>query len=180
MFAERGFQAATVEDLCAAAGFSRGAFYSNFGSKDELFLALWDEQADRIVATVAALHAGVIDGSVTAETALDLLTSHELYDRQWFVVNAEFLLHALRTPAVAEQLAAHRVRLRAGIGDVLAAVLAAQGKRLPDGIDLEMGTRMLIAGYEGAQNQTRVEPGAPDPFRATVALLIAGCPPIEA
>src|SRR5690606_7460408 len=40
VFAEVGLEGATVEAVCERAGFTRGAFYSNFESKDELFLAL--------------------------------------------------------------------------------------------------------------------------------------------
>lgn len=40
VFAEVGLDAASVEAVCERAGFTRGAFYSNFASKDELFLEL--------------------------------------------------------------------------------------------------------------------------------------------
>jgi AcrR family transcriptional regulator len=40
IFIKKGFVAASVEDIAEAAGYTRGAFYSNFGSKNELFLEL--------------------------------------------------------------------------------------------------------------------------------------------
>jgi AcrR family transcriptional regulator len=40
IFMKKGFVAASVEDIAAAAGYTRGAFYSNFRSKGELFLEL--------------------------------------------------------------------------------------------------------------------------------------------
>ncbi|WP_168794255.1 TetR/AcrR family transcriptional regulator [Paraburkholderia aromaticivorans] len=40
IFMKKGFVAASVEDIAGAAGYTRGAFYSNFGSKSELFLEL--------------------------------------------------------------------------------------------------------------------------------------------
>ena len=40
-FAEIGFAAASVEDICSRGGFTRGAFYSSFRTKDELFAALF-------------------------------------------------------------------------------------------------------------------------------------------
>src|SRR3954465_3120513 len=43
VFAERGFHRASVDDVARAAGFSIGALYSNFASKDELLLAIFDE-----------------------------------------------------------------------------------------------------------------------------------------
>ena len=45
VFAEQGFGRATVEDVCERAGYTRGAFYSNFASLDELFLALHTDRA---------------------------------------------------------------------------------------------------------------------------------------
>ena len=46
VFAERGVIGSSVEEICEAAGFTRGAFYSNFADKDALVLALI-EQGDR-------------------------------------------------------------------------------------------------------------------------------------
>ncbi|MBV6394007.1 MAG: HTH-type transcriptional regulator BetI [Anaerolineales bacterium] len=42
LFSARGFNAASVDDICAEAGVSKGAFYHHFKSKQELFLALLD------------------------------------------------------------------------------------------------------------------------------------------
>ena len=50
VFAERGFGRATVEEICEHAGFSRGAFYSNFDSLDELFFALYSDRGAAVVA----------------------------------------------------------------------------------------------------------------------------------
>jgi AcrR family transcriptional regulator len=45
VFIRRGFQGASVEEICAEAGFTRGAFYSNFESKEEMFVELLQERA---------------------------------------------------------------------------------------------------------------------------------------
>ena len=47
VFIRRGFQAASIEEITAEAGFTRGAFYSNFDSKEELFVALLHERVYR-------------------------------------------------------------------------------------------------------------------------------------
>jgi len=47
VFAERGFRAATVDQIVAAAELSKGTFYWNFATKEELFLALLEERIDR-------------------------------------------------------------------------------------------------------------------------------------
>jgi AcrR family transcriptional regulator len=70
IFTKKGFENASVEDISAAAGYTRGAFYSNFGGKTELFIELLRRshagvklEFDRIfeiAPDVAALEAGII------------------------------------------------------------------------------------------------------------------------
>ena len=52
VFVRRGFQASSVEEISAEAGYTRGAFYSNFESKEQLFIELLHER-------VYALHRDV-------------------------------------------------------------------------------------------------------------------------
>src|SRR2546422_266500 len=47
VFAERGFRHASVDEVARRAGYSKGAVYWHFASKDELFLALLEERVDR-------------------------------------------------------------------------------------------------------------------------------------
>ena len=54
-FAAKGYEAASVDDICAAADVSKGAFYHHFESKQGLFLALlngWLQQIDRGIAAL--------------------------------------------------------------------------------------------------------------------------------
>ena len=52
VFAEKALRRVTVDDLVGSAGFTRGAFYSNFASIDELFFEVYAEQADLMLAAV--------------------------------------------------------------------------------------------------------------------------------
>ncbi|QLQ17106.1 MAG: helix-turn-helix transcriptional regulator [Micropruina sp.] len=55
LFAEKGVLAASVEEICEQAGFTRGAFYSNFESKDDLCVAVMHRQGqDSLRATQEA------------------------------------------------------------------------------------------------------------------------------
>src|SRR4249920_2070038 len=57
VFAEEGLDAASVEAICERAGFTRGAFYSNFETKDELFLELAGTVArERVAAVRSRVH----------------------------------------------------------------------------------------------------------------------------
>src|SRR3954465_8549440 len=46
---EQGIGGASIEDIAAAAGFTRGAFYSNFKSKDELIIAMMEEHVEQSI-----------------------------------------------------------------------------------------------------------------------------------
>ena len=54
-FAVRGLDATSVEQLCEAAGFSRGAFYSNFATKDDLCIAIMEHHRDLVLGGLAAV-----------------------------------------------------------------------------------------------------------------------------
>jgi AcrR family transcriptional regulator len=58
VFASKGFAGASVEEIAEAAGFSIGAVYSNFGSKEELFLELSQAYRSDLIAEAAALVRG--------------------------------------------------------------------------------------------------------------------------
>src|ERR1700729_819901 len=49
VFEEQGIGGASIEAITAAAGFSRGAFYSNFDSKDELIIAMMEDHVEQSI-----------------------------------------------------------------------------------------------------------------------------------
>lgn len=49
VFEEQGISAASIEAIAAAAGFTRGAFYSNFASKDELIVAMLEDHVEQTI-----------------------------------------------------------------------------------------------------------------------------------
>ena len=62
VFVEKGIDGATVDDLVKAAGFTRGAFYSSFSSKEEVFIALFDEVTAELMAIAnSSLESAVAD-----------------------------------------------------------------------------------------------------------------------
>lgn len=60
VFAERGVIGASVEGICEHAGFTRGAFYSNFADKDELVLGILRHEAEHDYATVEQVVSALI------------------------------------------------------------------------------------------------------------------------
>src|SRR3954464_9745233 len=68
VFARRGCHVATLEEVAAEAGFTKGAVYSNFDSKEGLFLALVDQEiAKRITEIGAVVEAGASTGDIAGE-----------------------------------------------------------------------------------------------------------------
>ncbi|MEU9640169.1 TetR/AcrR family transcriptional regulator [Streptomyces tendae] len=151
VFAAKGFGRVSIEEVCEAAGYSRGAFYSNFGSLDELFFALYEQRADLIAEQVsAALAADGPDLDVPA--AVERVSEVLLLDRDWLLVKTDFLVHAARDPEVARTLLEHRARLRRAIADRLA---RARGHTALPAVlgDAEEAAHAVVAAYDGVTTQ---------------------------
>ena len=149
VFADKGFGRTRIEDVCTAAGYTRGAFYSQFDSLDELFFSLYDERALLITDQVGDALADV-DGPDTIEAALDRVAATLLLDRDWLLIKTDFLMHAARNPIVAQRLLHHRGQLRAAIEQRLAATAAAPPSRLGT---VAEAARAVVAAYDGVTVQ---------------------------
>ncbi|MFE1590353.1 TetR/AcrR family transcriptional regulator [Streptomyces sp. NPDC058737] len=151
VFAAKGFGRVSIEEVCEAAGYSRGAFYSNFDSLDELFFALYEQRADLIAEQVADALAS--DGpGLDVPAAVDRVTEVLLLDRDWLLVKTDFLVHAARDPGVARTLLEHRARLRRAIADRLA---RARGHTALPAVlgDVEGAAHAVVAAYDGVTTQ---------------------------
>lgn len=160
VFAAKGFGAARIDDVCAEAGYTRGAFYSNFDSLDELFYALYDERAAIIanqVARALTTDEPISDGpdappALPIGAIIERTAATLLLDREWLLVKTDFLLYAARHPAVASRLADHRAELRAAIEARLAAI--ENRFTLPPAIaDIPAAARAVVAAYDGVTVQ---------------------------
>ncbi|GHB13784.1 TetR/AcrR family transcriptional regulator [Streptomyces chryseus] len=156
VFAESGFEGARIEDICRRAGYTRGAFYSNFRTKDELFFALFDAHADRELGRIARTAAEIGDDELTVGRIAELLAYVDPDERTWFLVTTEFTLYAIRDPAAARLLADHDARLRAEAVRLLRDLFERAGLRPT--VDLDDLVRVLVAMREGALGQSYVEP----------------------
>jgi AcrR family transcriptional regulator len=151
VFAAKGFGRVSIEEVCEAAGYSRGAFYSNFATLDELFFALYRQRADLIAEQVAGALA--VDGAdLDVPASVDRVTEVLLLDVDWLLVKTDFLVHAARDPAVAQTLLEHRERLRRAVADRLAR--AAGHPALPAVLgDADGAAHAVVAAYDGVTVQ---------------------------
>ena len=111
IFVRDGFEAARIEDIAAAAGHTRGAFYANFEAKEDLFLALLEQQS---VKRVGELHKLLesCDGPEAALKALRARYVKRADDLRWVILSLEFKLFALRHKKLHAKLAAAHRRIR--------------------------------------------------------------------
>lgn len=155
VFAEEGLQGASVESICSRAGFTRGAFYSNFASKEELFVALFEreftrraqelrERADEFGSRLHAQGACIAPPQAAQLIAEFFISSRDI--SAWFVLETEFLLLALRDPEIAPAFRRIVDRLYLDTGSAIEGVLAAAGRRFT--LPPERATVLLSNVYQ--------------------------------
>jgi len=157
VFADKGFGHARIEDVCAEAGYTRGAFYSQFASLEELFFTLYDERATLIADQLATAMTALPEPADWTGT-LDRISQTLLLDRDWLLVKTDFLMHAARHPAVAERLAAHRDQLRAAVEQRLA---ASDNDIHPALGSVADTARAVVAAYDGVATQLILDGNLP-------------------
>ncbi|MBP3083467.1 TetR/AcrR family transcriptional regulator [Mycolicibacterium fortuitum] len=158
VFAAEGFAGATIDAIGHAAGFTKGAVYSNFESKDELFLALLDRQFESRGALIAtALDSGQGDTAAIA-AALSRSTLDSIHDQnEYQIVLIEYWLRAVRDPELRERLVARR---RAAADQALRIVEQA-GTSLP-GKQLAALAQLVVTIISGIATEEVLQPGTVD------------------
>ncbi|MEO7448570.1 MAG: helix-turn-helix domain-containing protein [Humibacillus sp.] len=158
VFSERGFHGASVEDICERAGFTRGAFYSNFASKDELVLALSTRQMEAVVERItAAARTEESPEAVLAAVLAALADEPDRHERS-LLLTTEFTLHAIRDPEARSAWAAQQRGVRAAVVAAVDDALAARGLTLS--VSTDQLVRVTMALSQATATQRLVEPGA--------------------
>ncbi|EOM77036.1 TetR/AcrR family transcriptional regulator [Rhodococcus rhodnii] len=165
VFAERGFGHSTVEQVCERAGFTRGAFYSNFSSLDELFFAMWEQQSTTLMADLERTAAEVVPRLGSASDPIPAIVDAVLgavsLDSRWFRVDSEFTAHALRDPDLLAALSLREDVIARTIARILTSVAEAMNATI-DG-DPALFARALVAVHDGTRVQCVVHPATDRP-----------------
>ncbi|MFE5730490.1 TetR/AcrR family transcriptional regulator [Streptomyces sp. NPDC056528] len=157
-FAQHGFHGVSIGELCARAGYTTGAFYSNYASKDELFLALFTRHSEAVLKQLGeAVDQALASGDPLA-TFIELASVVDEETQTWFLISTEFTLYAIRNPEVAEVLARHDAAIRSGIAELITPLLATASPSGVAAADLDMLLRFVVAVREGGLAQSLVEP----------------------
>ena len=172
-FAERGFGAATMDEIAERAGLTKGALYYRYKSKEDLFLALLDE---RCAAYVAALdHTLANEASAGAGWAAfsDQFLAI-LREGSWPRLYFEYVSYASRNPHARRQLVKRTRELRSAFERVIERQAAETGTDLPvPAADIALAITALGNGI--ALERLADPRGVPDRVVAELpALIIAG------
>ena len=161
VFAERGFHGATLDEVAAVAGFTKGAVYSNFKNKDDLFIALLES---RYQSGMASLRAH-LETAETPHQASDFLGRiadelDEAWAESWGALYQEFLVYAMRNPDARRKLA----ELERADVDALAAVIAAERDKhgIKDAHSVEHAARFVAASMRGLITMRLIDSTAVD------------------
>jgi AcrR family transcriptional regulator len=168
LFVRHGFGGTSLRDIAEEAGYSQGAFYSNFPCKEAVLLdilkrhlALEEKQLDAIVG----------NGEHGAEQVLAALGKwFEKFetDRDWSILTVELQLHALRSPTFAESYSRFWLEHEQRVADLVSQTFARCGKVVP------VDPAQLAAGLMALSNGLAVQESAKCPPRiaATISLFL--------
>ena len=165
-FVSQGFHASSVDQVAERAGYTKGAVYSNFASKEDLFFAVYERRVEQVLEEVVP---GLRQAG--AERAFDWLATGTIERRDrddgWLAVFFEFWAHVLRHPELRERFAAIHARflepLAEGVrqlaqdrglalpGDVTASQVVLAWNAMEIGLGLERLTQPQALDGEGAR-----------------------------
>ena len=126
VFARRGLQQASIDEVAEDAGFTKGAFYANFKSKEELFLAMLDERFTKRIEDIERVIASEGSTAEKARQAGDNFVQMLSADREWERLFFEFSAYAARDEDFREELVTRYRAMR----DRVAAALKAHAEDL--------------------------------------------------
>lgn len=175
IFSQRGFDAASVDEIAEEAGFSKGAVYSNFASKEELFMTLLDQHLAAEFQSIASRFTEQGQQDENARTQINQsFPAHLEEQRTWNLLSIEFFLYALRHPKIQQQLAERYRMARAELTRLLQKTFEDQHQQ-QHALPAEYISWVLLGLGTGLSLQAYVEPGAmpADLYSKVVGQLLA-------
>ena len=172
VFAQHGFCDASIDEVAERAGYSKGAVYWHFASKEDLFLALVEEHVDRPTREMISLLESAPAERDMAPEASGRFAQLLADQREWLLLDNEYWSRAVRHPDIRRRYAKRRRELRAA----LARALATRAETLGAGhigIESERVATAIMALSIGLAQQALVDPRAvPDDLLGETIVLI--------
>jgi AcrR family transcriptional regulator len=118
-FCRKGLEGASVDEVAQEAGYTKGAFYANFKSKEELFLVMLDERFSEQLDRLESLLGGQAEdpGEEARHAAEEFIRSFRGED-EWRRLYFEFVAYALRNEEFRQELATRHRALRARLAEI--------------------------------------------------------------
>jgi AcrR family transcriptional regulator len=173
VFLERGYHAATLDQIAEAAGFSKGVVYSQFAGKGDLFLALLESRiAERAQENARLVEQALAAGRTGAEGITALLEragEAATTEPAWGLLVLEFRIHAARDAGLNRRYAEAHGRTVAAAGSLVAALYDAAGEAPP--MPAEDMARVMLAMGAGVELELAADPDALGGGQAAATLL---------
>jgi AcrR family transcriptional regulator len=176
VFARRGFYGASLDEIAATAGFTRGAIYKNFEDKEGLFLAAIERRAQHRLAAFSAwfderLEQGVWPASHDPAELAKAFRQIMAPDPEWYALDLEARLYALRNPEFKERYIANYRKTTEAVARFMED-LAAAG--FPTRLPSDRLAHVLEVAAEGFVAWTHLDPDDDQLFEAFSELVLAG------
>ena len=171
VFARKGFNGASLDDVADEAGLTKGAVYSNFASKDELIEALLDERLTQRLEDIGRLIDQLAGPGQEAEISGALFMSALDEYREYYLLDLEYALHLARNPEVDRHTEKHE-HSEELMAEIMQRRADAEGRTLP--MPAKDLTKGLFALGSGIAMQRLIDPKrVPDDlFGRMLALII--------
>jgi AcrR family transcriptional regulator len=111
LFVEQGFHATSVDQIATAAGYTKGAVYSNFDAKEDVFFAVYEQRMERGLAELRRTLAAAGDAAEWIRSIIVDTSRRRGRDDRWLSTFFEFWAHVIRRPALRERFATIHARL---------------------------------------------------------------------
>jgi AcrR family transcriptional regulator len=158
LFRRDGYSATSLDKVADAAGYSKGAVYSNFRNKDELCLAV----LDKIHAEQAELIGAALSSATSLEdrfAAFQSWAERSIGDPQWTTLEVEFAANVRRDPRLRDELASRDRMIRDTITELISGVAEEWELDLPMPAE-DIATSLLSLGI-GLGVQRAIDPAIP-------------------
>ncbi|MGZ4174131.1 MAG: TetR/AcrR family transcriptional regulator [Solirubrobacteraceae bacterium] len=173
VYARRGFDRATLDEVAEEAGFTKGAVYDHFGSKENLLVALLDEHLTQQIAEQVALFDPAKDTAERPRAGADRWMTDLKQDPDVFRLFVELWTHAQRDERLRRRLVSGMRALRETFRG-FAAARSVNGGVIPTGESAEQFANIMLALATGIGMIELVDPDSVHPrlLGAVLALLI--------
>jgi AcrR family transcriptional regulator len=180
VFACRGLERATVDEVASEAGYTKGAFYANFKSKEDLFLAMLDERfGKRLDEIDRVMESGAPVEDQARQAGRDF-SEYLASDPEWSRLFFEFAVQAMRDEEFRQQLVTRHRTVRSRIAEGFETHAETVGGELP--IPAEQVAMMTHAMADGFALARILEPEdvSDDMFGTMLAVFFAGLATLSA